>query len=174
MNKRGGHPRSEAAKKYTDRIIAASASRPWTCNLTLPMKGSREPAKAADSQAIDWLLASDEPGIRMQVRRDLLGEKVRVTVDDILAGPMVRRLLAGQKADGGFGGHPYHKWTGVHWRLVSLVELGVPAVIPAVMAALERELVWFASSDDPDGVLVIRGRPRAHGSIYANALAVAT
>ena len=38
-------------------------------------------------------------------------------------------LLAGQRRDGGFGVHPYRKWTGAHWRLVSLVELEVPPEI---------------------------------------------
>jgi hypothetical protein len=35
----------------------------------------------------------------------------------------VTALLPGQRGDGGFGVHPYRKWTGAHWRLVSLVEL---------------------------------------------------
>lgn len=36
------------------------------------MKGARGPANSLDSQAVDWLLMSDEPGIRAQARRDLL------------------------------------------------------------------------------------------------------
>ena len=38
---------------------------------------------------------------------------------------MIDKLLSGQRVDGGFGVHPYTKWTGAHWRLVSMVELGV-------------------------------------------------
>ena len=41
----------------------------------------------------------------------------------VLAGPKVTALLSGQRGDGGFGVHPYRKWTGAHWRLVSLAEL---------------------------------------------------
>jgi hypothetical protein len=48
----------------------------------------------------------------------------------VLDGPKVSALLAGQRANGGFGGHTYTKWGGAHWRLVSLVELGVPAGEP--------------------------------------------
>ena len=44
----------------------------------------------------------------------------------MLDGPRVRPLLAGQQPDGGFGVNVYGKWGGAHWRLVSLVELGVP------------------------------------------------
>jgi hypothetical protein len=137
------------------------------------MKGSRGPAKGLDSQALDWLLASDEPGIRMQARRDLLGQKVSIPADEILAGPMVRRLLAGQKADGGFGGHPYHKWTGVHWRLVSLVELGVPAGTPAVTAALDRDLDWMLVDGRPTARMRIAGVQRVHASMHANPIACA-
>ena len=126
----------------------------------------------ADQRAIEWLLASDEPGIRMQAQRDLLGEKVKPDRDEILGGAIVSRLLAGQKADGGFGVHPYQKWTGAHWRLVSLIELGVPSGVPAVMAALAHSMARF-TPDEPDTVPQIRGLPRIHGSIYANALAVA-
>ena len=39
-----------------------------------------------------------------------------------LEGPKVTALLAGQRPDGGFGVRPCSKWTGAHWRLVSLVE----------------------------------------------------
>jgi hypothetical protein len=128
---------------------------------------------ASDQDAIRWLLDSDEPGIRMQARRDLLGDDVSDLAGVIVDGPLVRALLDGQQADGGFGVHPYQKWMGAHWRLVSLVELGVPASDRRVMAALEHVLAWFASRGDPDDALVIRGLPRVHGSVYANALAVA-
>jgi hypothetical protein len=57
---------------------------------------------------------------------------------------------------------------------VSLVELGVPAGVAEVEAALESVLAWLSSGGDPDDALVIKGLPRVHGSIYANALAVAT
>ena len=82
--------------------------------------------------ALEWLTSSDEPGIRYQTRRDLLDEDDPGDAADILDGPRVRALLAGQEPDGGFGGHPYAKWTGAHWRLVSLVELGVPPGDPRV------------------------------------------
>jgi hypothetical protein len=126
-----------------------------------------------DDAAIQWLLSSDEPGIRLQTRRDLLGKKEKADPADILAGPMVKRLLAGQKRDGGFGGHPYHKWTGVHWRLVSLVELGVPSGVDSVYAALNRDLDWVVADGAPTARMLIDGVQRFHGSIYGNPLACA-
>ena len=104
--------------------------------------GSRlRPAEAAP--AVDWLLDSSEPAIRYLTRRDVLGEDAAPDPEELLAGPLVRGLLGGQAPDGGFGGHPYKKWGGAHWRLVSLVELGVPAGTPQALAAAEPVLAWL-------------------------------
>ena len=88
------------------------------------------------ASALDWLLDSDEPGIVFQAKRDLLGEPAPPEAAHVLAGPKVRALLAGQRPDGGFGVNVYAKWGGAHWRLVSLVELGVPAGEPRCVAAV--------------------------------------
>ncbi len=117
-----------------------------------------------DAQAIDWLLTSDEPGIRLQTRRDLLDEKVELIASELAAGPIVVRLLAGQRPDGGFGVHPYQKWMGAHWRLVSLVELGVQAGDSRVDAALESVLQWIGTDERPEDALRIRELYRVHGS----------
>ena len=82
---------------------------------------------------------------------------------------MIAGLLSGQRRDGGFGVHPYTKWTGSHWRLVSLVELGIPKTSRAARAAANNVLAWIAAPSDP---LVIDGRERRHASIEGNALAV--
>ncbi|MGH2456967.1 MAG: hypothetical protein ACRDHD_12015, partial [Candidatus Limnocylindria bacterium] len=84
-----------------------------------------------------WLLGSGEPAIRGMTRRDVLGEPDPPDLGRVLEGGMVAALLAGQAPDGGFGGHPYRKWTGAHWRLISLVELEVPAGQPGALAALD-------------------------------------
>jgi hypothetical protein len=82
---------------------------------------------------------------------------------------MISRLLAGQRPDGGFGVHPYSKWTGSHWRLVSLVELGVSARNRAARAAANDVLAWIAAPSTP---MIIAGRERRHASMEGNALAV--
>ena len=98
--------------------------------------------RRADS-ALQWLLASNDPSIRYFALTELLDRsprsaEVRAARGQILDGPRVRKLLSGQKPDGGFGVHPYQKWTGAHWRLVSLVELGIPAGEPRAVAAANR------------------------------------
>jgi hypothetical protein len=131
-------------------------------------------ATAAATPAVVRLLNSDEPGIRGMARRDLLGEPHPAELDDVLAGRTVGRLMAGQQADGGFGGHPYRKWTGAHWRLVSLVELEVPRGEPRAVAALERVLRWLTGRSRLSGFRpAADGLIRSDASMEGNALAVA-
>ena len=82
---------------------------------------------------------------------------------------MIARLLSGQRGDGGFGVHPYSKWKGSHWRLVSLVELGLPRTSRAARAAAGDVLAWIAAPSEP---LVVAGHERRHASMEGNALAV--
>lgn len=125
-----------------------------------------------DSPAVDWLLGSREPAVRFLTRRDVLGEEVEPDPEKILSGPWVRTLLAGQQADGGFGErHPYRKWTGAHWRLISLVELAAPPGEPRLLAAAERELAWLTHTRRRN-VKVIDGLVRRCASLEGNGLAV--
>ena len=126
-----------------------------------------------DPAVIDWLLASTEPAIRRLVHRDLLGEASPQEDARLLEGPIVGTLLAGQQPDGGFGVNVYGKWTGAHWRLVSLVELGVPAGEPRALAAAETVLSWLTGASHRKNVPVIEGLARRCGSQEGNALAVA-
>ena len=122
--------------------------------------------------AIDWLLASKEPGVVLQVKRDLLGERDLPEAARVLEGPWVRALLAGQRAGGGFGVNVHGKWGGAHWRLVSLVELGVPAGEPRCMAAAETVLAWLTGKSHRAAVKAIGGLVRRCTSQEGNALAV--
>ena len=119
--------------------------------------------------AMTWLLNSDEPAIRLMTRCDVLGEPTDADAGQVLAGAKVTALLSGQRGDGGFGVHPYRKWTGAHWRLVSLAELAVPPGEPRAAAAAGHVLAWLASPGRR--VPVIGGLARAHASIEGNALA---
>lgn len=127
--------------------------------------------KTADT--IAWLVAAEEPAVRYLTRRDLLGEDSAPDREAITAGPWVSALLAGQHEDGGFGGDPYRKWTGAHWRLVSLAALAAPASDPRVAAAAEHVLAWITRQlRHPPRV--VAGLPRTHASIHGNALGACT
>jgi hypothetical protein len=122
---------------------------------------------------VDWLLSSDEPAVRALTRRDVLGLPGDESASDVLAGPKVAALLDGQQPNGGFGGSPYRKWVGTHWRLVSLAELDAPADDPRVAAAAEHELAWITRQGQYRGrEIEVDGLPRICASIDGNALAV--
>jgi hypothetical protein len=124
------------------------------------------------ASALDWLLDSDEPGIVFQAKRDLLGQADPPEAECVLEGPKVRALLEGQQPDGGFGVNVYAKWGGAHWRLVSLVELGVPAREPRCLAAAETVLAWLTGDGHRRGIRTIDGLVRRCASQEGNALAV--
>src|SRR5438309_7828898 len=80
--------------------------------------------------AVNWLLQSDDPSIRYLTLTEVLGKsedspEVESAGKQIPQGPKVQLLLSGQRTDGGFGVHPYQKWTGAHWRLVSNGHLSI-------------------------------------------------
>ncbi len=112
--------------------------------------------------AVEWLLGSDEPAVRGMARRDLLGKPFG---EDVLRGAKVEALLAAPPER-----NSYYKWKGAHWRIVSLVELEVPAGEPRAVAAVEQVLKDRMASLRHK-VPVIEGLPRRCGSIEGNALA---
>lgn len=119
--------------------------------------------------AVTWLLNCDEPAIRLMTRRDVLGEQADEDAGQVLAGAKVTALLSGRQPDGGFGVHPYRKWTGAHWRAGLPGRAGHPPRGPRAVAAAGHVLAWLASPRRR--VPRIGGLTRAHASIEGNALA---
>lgn len=157
--------------------VFLGASRRWqaaACH-NRPVHGRADVADGdwdeATRRAIAWLLESEEPAIRSLTRRDLLGGRADPD-DGILAGPKVTALLGGQRPDGGFGVHPYSKWRGAHWRLVSLVELGVPAHEPRSTRAADTVLAWLTSEGHRSRITTVDGLVRRCASQEGNVLAV--
>jgi hypothetical protein len=87
-------------------------------------------------------------------------------------GPAVKTLLSGQQPDGSFGVHPYQKWTGAHWRLVSLVELGIPSGFRPAVRATDQVLKWLVGEGHISSIKKINGLTRRCASQEGNALAV--
>jgi hypothetical protein len=52
-------------------------------------------------------------------------------------------LISGLSRD--FGVHPYGKWRGAFWRLISLVELGVEPGDPRAFAAAKQSPAWLCN-----------------------------
>jgi hypothetical protein len=124
--------------------------------------------------AIKWLLESKDPSIVYLTRRDLVEEddsKLEQIREKIPVGPKVRVLLSGQRPDGGFGVHPYRKWIGSHWRLVSLVELAIPKENKRAQKAADEVLAWLTKALR-NSRTVVKKFPRKHASVYGNPLGV--
>ena len=103
---------------------------------------------AAEDPAVKWLLESGDPSISYLTLTEILdrpsdSKEVLASKNEIPKGPIVKTLLSAQEADGGFGVHPYQKWTGAHWRLVSLVELGIPPGFRPAVKATNLVLKWL-------------------------------
>src|SRR5881397_413660 len=130
-----------------------------------------------EDPAVNWLLESDDPSIRYLTLTEILNrpsdsKEVLAAKKQIPSGPIVKTLLSGQRADGGFGVHPYQKWTGAHWRLVSLVELGIPPGFRPAVKATDLVLKWLLGEAHIRNVPKINGRYRRCASQEGNVLAV--
>src|SRR6266571_5560397 len=130
-----------------------------------------------EDPAVNWLLESGDPSVRYLTLTEILdrpsdSKEVLSAKKQIPNGPVVKTLLSGQQADGGFGVHPYQKWTGAHWRLVSLVELGIPAGFRPAVKATDLVLKWLLGEAHLNNIPRINGRYRRCASQEGNALAV--
>ena len=126
---------------------------------------------------VDWLLGSSDPSVRYFTLTDLLDrssddEDVQAAKSKIPRGPIVKTLLTGQRSAGDFGVHPYQKWTGAHWRLVSLVELGIPSGFKPAVKATDGVLKWLLGDAHLGNVPKINRLYRRCASQEGNALAV--
>lgn len=127
---------------------------------------------------MDALLALDEPSLHFRIRTELLGESpsslaVVEALNAIPGSTRVRRLLSERRGDGTIPGHPYAKWTGAHWVLVALAELGYPPGDATLVPLREQVLAWLFSSDHLVGAIqkrTIGGLVRAHASFEGNAI----
>lgn len=123
-----------------------------------------------DARAIDWLLTSDEPGLRLRVRRDILAESVPdEAFDDVPDGPKAAALLSGLGPDGA----PGTGWQGAFSRLPALLDLGAPTDDPRFVGAADwvvnRALLRPQHNGHPT---VINGLHRLHANLEGVALTV--
>lgn len=133
--------------------------------------------KTAYDETIQWLLEPDEPSIRYLALTELLdfpldsieAKSARMA---IAKSPRVMSIFAGQEKDGGFGAHPYDKWMGAHWRLVSLVDLAIPEGDKRAIKAANQVLAWLTSPEHKKNIRLINGRIRRCASQEGNALRV--
>ena len=73
-------------------------------------------------------------------------------------------------------GHPYAKFTGAHWRLVELADLGPDLAADLVEPRVEAVLGWLAEAPHARVIAAVRSgsRPRLHASIPGNGVYACT
>lgn len=145
-------------------------------------RGTRE-GQVMD-EVLAGLLRSEEPSVRWRVRTGVLGEAddtrpVRALRDEVRRSPRVRTIIKAAE-----GMHPYAKWKGSHWALLSLAGLGYPAGDSELFSLRDAVLEhWLAPRYMKDvdvsratkaaaqaGVVRIAGRSRRCGSQQGGAL----
>ena len=133
---------------------------------------------SSNDPAVSWLLTSRDPSVRYLTLTEILGNPARDS--HVLAarraipkGAKVRALLSGQRRDGGFGVHPYSKWTGGFWRLVALAELAMPPGDPRIRPLADHVLAWLEGHRRglTTGPVMIGTLVRAHATQDGFALA---
>jgi hypothetical protein len=130
----------------------------------------------SEGSALDWLLASDEPAVRYRAMTELLGrpEDDREVIEArraIPQGPLVEALLAGLEAGGSALSDPYRKFSGSHWRLLSLADLRFPPGDRRLRPAIDVELGWAMTRETH--VRLVDGLHRHCASQEGNAIAAA-
>ncbi len=126
---------------------------------------------------LDALLALDEPSIHYKVQVALAGldpttAEARRLRDTIRRSRRVQQLLSERTAEGTIPRHPYSKWDGAHWVLVTLADLNYPPGDLALAPLREQVLAWLFSEQHQRQLQqrTIAGRVRAHASFEGNAI----
>lgn len=121
---------------------------------------------------LELLLNSEDPAIRYKTRVHLLGEDSQNDElcrlrQSIQTSSRARELLSHRASDGTLPFHPYKKWIGAHWTLVSLADLEYPPGDPALFPLRDQVFDWLLVRDKP---LTLEGRVRTCASQEGNAL----
>ena len=127
------------------------------------------------SRIIDRLLSSDEPAIRLKVLLNVMGldpqsTEIQAARAAVASCPRVQKLLSRRGADGNFPPNPYEKWTGSHWTLATLADLGYPPGDESLLPMMRQVIDWLLSAEHAKHIRMIEGRVRRCASQEGNAL----
>lgn len=137
--------------------------------------------RGTTSSFIDEILRTGDPATRYKLALAGLGGSPKTLREEIPRSDRVLALLAERDRTGRIPGHPYAKWSGAHWVLVMLADLGHPPGDRSLLPLRDQVFEWLLderrlsprrrSSEAYLGpILTIKGRPRIHASLEGNAL----
>lgn len=130
---------------------------------------------------VQELLGTGEPSTRYKLALAGYGGNARSTRVEIRSSTRVAKLLSERGPSRTIEQHPYRKWTGAHWLLVTLADLGYPPGDSSLLPLCEQVLEWLLDerrmsvrrvAREPNlcPIVTIAGRPRIHASLEGNAL----
>jgi hypothetical protein len=134
----------------------------------------------SSSTFVERIRERGEPSTRYRLAIAGLGGDPRALRRELTRSPRVAALLSERGTDGRIMQHPYAKWTGAHWVLVTLADLGYPPGDRALVPLREQVLGWLLDPrresdpalDEPNlaPIVIVAGRARLHASLEGNAL----
>jgi hypothetical protein len=130
---------------------------------------------------VEKLLRDGDPSTRYKLALAGLGGDAAALRWEIRKSKRALALLSDRTPDGRTACHAYTKWTGAHWLLVTLADLGYPPGDRSLEPLRDQVLEWLL---DPRRtarrqasreaylapIMTIRGRARVHASLEGNAL----
>lgn len=136
---------------------------------------------SSTSPFVDDIVRSGDPATRYKLALAGLGGSPAALRKEIPRSERALTLLSERDPAGRIARHPYTKWTGAHWVLATLADLGYPAGDRALVPLRNQVLEWLLDerrlrprrkSDEAylAPILTISGRPRIHASLEGNAL----
>lgn len=121
------------------------------------------------------LLDSEEPAIRYKVMVNVLGRNPdsaerRGLRQAIKESPRAQTLLAEVASPSDLDPGPYRKWTGAHWILADLADIGYPPGDEALIPLRQQIYEWLFGQKHQRKITTINGRVRRCASQEGNAL----
>lgn len=124
---------------------------------------------------VSQLLKSQDPAIRYKIWTRVLGRQTDSAVStmmqyEIKRSARVCMLLSECNEAGKIPYHPYAKWYGAFWVLVSLAELGYPPDDEELFPLREQVYHWLLGESHQKSIETVNGRVRHCAAQEGNAL----
>ena len=122
-----------------------------------------------------FLSEHPDPIIRWKTIRYFSGKTFSILENqnkrkEIATSPIIQQLLKDQQADGCIPYHPYDKWSGSHWVLSILADLGFLEGDELLKPLLEQCYQWLLSDSHQNKIRMINGRVRRCASQEGNCI----
>lgn len=122
------------------------------------------PKRIESEPALRWKLVVNLEG-KSEDSREAREASLAVSCSEI-----VRTLLSERNEAGKIPRHPYSKWTGAHWVLSLLADLGYPKGDETLKPLMRQVYDWLLGDSHTRRIKAIQGRTRRCASQEGNAL----